>query len=132
MAESNRESERLSREMVRAAEEMSKVAEEIRRTHERTWRDYARIYRELVYRELVATGAVDPEKLGQARISDRFLVADGLPEEETAIIADQSVHRVRKDLARRRPDEPKAPPPTTKEIKEWERRREERRKREAS
>lgn len=127
MAESNRESERLSREMARAAEEMSKVAEEIRRTHERTWRDYARIYR-----ELVATGAVDPEKLGQARINDRSLIADGLPEEETAIIADQSVHRVRKDLARKRLDEPKASPPTPKEIKEWEQRREERRQREAS
>lgn len=110
---------RAARDMSRAARDMSQAADALR-----TWRDYERILKAL------RDAGVEPEKIAQARLGDRILIR-GLPEEVAAVIADESVHRVRKELARERTDEPKAPP-TPEEVEDWERRRDERRRSEAS
>lgn len=124
MTEASKEAEKLTREITRAAREMSRAAKEMSKAAEaaqRTWRDYERVIKAL------RDAGVEFEKVEHARVGP-ILIA-GLPEEEAAIIADESVHRVRKELARDRADEPKAPPPTPEEIKEWEQRRDERRRR---
>lgn len=126
MAEPSNETEKLSREMIRAAREMSRAAEEMSKAAQAaqlTWRDYERIFRAL------RDAGVDLEKVGNVRIGPVEIA--GLPEEEAAIVADEAVHRIRKELNRDRADQPKAPPPTTEEIEEWERRRDERQRREA-
>lgn len=56
----------------------------------------------------------------------------GLSDEVAGKIADESVHRVRKELAREPADQAKAPPPTPEEVEDWQKRRQERRRREAS
>jgi hypothetical protein len=124
MSEPSRGSDRASREMVRAAEEISKAAEEVRRAFVHGMGDYVRLLDEL--QEVMA--------LSESIRRHRSLLQSvpELPEEEVALIADKSVHRYRKSAAREWADQPKAPPPTAEEIREWERRREERRKREAS
>jgi hypothetical protein len=126
MAEPSKEAEKLSREMIRAAREMSRAAEEMSKAAEAarlTWRDCERAFRAL------RNAGVELEKVGHAKMGP--IKVAGLPEEEAAIIADESVHRIRNDLAHDKANEPKAPPPTSEEIKEWERRRDERRRREA-
>jgi hypothetical protein len=126
VTEPSKEAEKLSREVTRAAREMSRAAEEISKAAaaeaaQLTWRDYERAFKAL------RNAGMEFEKVVHARLGP--IQVTGLPEEEAAIIADESVHRVRKELARDRADKPKAPPPTPEEIKEWEQRRDERRQR---
>jgi hypothetical protein len=125
MSERSRESDRASRELARAAREISKAAQELRRTF-RHRLEYQERYLDTV-RDALSLSEEVVRRHGALLSS-----ATELPEEEAAIIADQSVHRVRKVLALDMVNQPKAPPPTDEEIREWVQRREDRRKREAS
>jgi hypothetical protein len=130
VSEQSRESDRANREMARAAKEMAKAAGEMSRAHEQLVRDSARMreYERLIdeLQEVLALSE------GFRRHLNLLESAPELPEVEAALIADKSVHSVRKSIAQEGHDSPKAPPPTAEEIREWERRREDRHKREAS
>jgi hypothetical protein len=111
MTESDRE-QTGNRDMVRAAREISKAARDMSKAADslqRNWQTYARLYEHLI-RAMVAQG-VEPAESGtawQAGVHKAETVSD-LPEEEVALIADKSVHRVRKVLALEHVDKPKAP-----------------------
>jgi len=129
MTESDRE-QKGNRDMVRAAREISRAARDMSRAADsvqRYWRTYDRLIK-----AMVAQGIEPSESAAAWQARHKAEMVSDLPEEEVALIADKSVHRVRKVLALAHVDEPKAPPPTAEEIQAWEKRREERRKREAS
>jgi len=92
--------------MTRAAREMTEAARELRRAVDRL----AELH----------------ERPNRTPVLTEFLGSGGLPEEEAARLAHETVHEVRADVS----GEEKLPPPTPEEIREWERRREERRQRE--
>jgi len=109
-----RQVEKQAQEMTRAAREMTEAARELRRAVDRLAELHQLPNRASALTELLGSG--------------------GLPEEEVERLAWDAVHAVRAEISREREasetDEEKLPSPTSKEIREWERRREERRQRE--
>ena len=106
--------EKQAQEMTRAAREMTQAARELRRAVDRLAELHQLSSRASALTELLGSG--------------------GLSEEEADRLAREAVHKVRAEISHEREssetDEDKLPPPTSEEIREWERRREERRQRE--
>lgn len=103
--------EKQAQEMTRAAREMTQAARELRRAVDRLAELHQLSSRASALTELLGSG--------------------GVSEEEADRLAREAVHKVRAEISHEREasetDEDKLPPPTSEEIREWERRREERR-----
>ena len=104
----------MERPVEKQAKEMTRAARELRRAVDRLEELHKLPNRASALTDLLGSG--------------------GLPEEEADRLAREAVREVRDELFREREasetDQEKLPPPTSEEIKEWERRREERRQRE--
>jgi hypothetical protein len=100
-----------AQEMTRAAREMTQAARELRRAVDRLAELHQLSNRSSALTELLGSG--------------------GLSEEEADRLAREVVHEMRAEISREREagatGEARLPPPSPKEIKEWELRREERR-----
>jgi hypothetical protein len=103
-----------AQEMTRAAREMTEAARELRYAVDRLAELHQLSSRASTLMELLGSG--------------------GLSEEEADRLAREVVHKVRAEISQEREasetNEEKLPPPTSEEIREWERRTEERRQRE--